>query len=155
MPARRWLVMLVGLAAVVVVGFAVFDPFATVPNGEPGEDALPCEEVLEGGRYPDIPVVEAELLEDCRPELRTVLGTLDAGGPFVYDEDDDIFFNREGYLPGAETGEYRSYTVDTPDLEHRGTRRVITLGDRERSADEWEERFYTDDHYDTFWRIEE
>lgn len=58
-----------------------------------------------------------------------------------------MFGNREGRLPRQPRGWYREYTVDTPGLQHRGTRRIVTGG---APPSEW---FYTDDHYDSFRRF--
>ncbi len=55
-----------------------------------------------------------------------------------------MFGNRERRLPQRPRGYYREYTVRTPDLGHRGARRIVTGGD---PPDVW---YYTDDHYETF-----
>ena len=55
-----------------------------------------------------------------------------------------MFGNREGHLPRESRGWYREYTVATPGLSHRGTRRIITGGNPPQA---W---YYTDDHYDSF-----
>ena len=50
----------------------------------------------------------------------------------------------EQRLPQRPRGYYREYTVRTPDLGHRGARRIVTGGD---PPEVW---YYTDDHYETF-----
>ena len=70
------------------------------------------------------------------------------GGPFAHRQDGSTFQNREGRLPRKPRGYYREYTVETPGLSHRGARRIVTGG---RPAEVW---YYTDDHYDSFRRIE-
>jgi ribonuclease T1 len=75
-------------------------------------------------------------------EARTTLSLIDAGGPFPYSQDGVVFQNREGLLPKKSAGYYHEYTVKTPGSSDRGARRIIvgTAG----------ERYYTDDHYDSF-----
>ena len=69
------------------------------------------------------------------------------GGPYPFDEDDGIFANRERILPRQARGYYREYTVVTPGSRDRGARRIISGTDGDR--------YYTDDHYDSFRQIEE
>jgi len=71
------------------------------------------------------------------------------GGPFPYQKDGDVFGNRERLLPIKKRGYYREYTVKTPGLSHRGTRRIV-CGGRPQAPDSC---FYTDDHYASFRRI--
>ena len=56
------------------------------------------------------------------------------------------FENREDLLPDQPLGYYREYTVPTPGSETRGARRIV--------AGEGGEYYWTDDHYDSFSRIE-
>ncbi|MFD4035199.1 ribonuclease domain-containing protein [Streptomyces sp. NPDC058637] len=69
--------------------------------------------------------------------------SLDAGGPFPFDQDGAVFQNREGILPSQGTGHYHEYTVITPGSETRGARRIVT-------GDEVEEDYCTADHYESF-----
>lgn len=91
-------------------------------------------------------------LELCRslpPEARETIALVDDGGPFPYpDNDDKRFGNYEGVLPDEKLGYYREYTVDTPGINHRGARRIITGGDG--AGREW---YYTADHYESFCEI--
>ena len=82
---------------------------------------------------------------DLPPEAHDTLELIDAGGPFPHDEDDETFGNFEGLLPDHERGYYREYTVETPGLDHRGARRIVT-----GSAGEY---YWTQDHYASFERI--
>lgn len=82
------------------------------------------------------------------PEARATIGMIQRGGPFPHRQDGSTFGNREGRLPRKPRGWYREYTVDTPGLDHRGARRIVTGGDPPR---DW---YYTDDHYDSFRRFE-
>lgn len=79
-----------------------------------------------------------------------VMGQISQGGPFRYEKDGSVFFNREGLLPRHKRGYYREYTVPTPGLNHRGARRIVCGGERPRAPDAC---FYTEDHYASFRRI--
>lgn len=78
------------------------------------------------------------------PEARATIALIQRGGPFPHRQDGSVFGNRENRLPSRPRGYYREYTVDTPGLEHRGTRRIVTGGD---PPDVW---YYSDDHYASF-----
>lgn len=71
------------------------------------------------------------------------------GGPFPYEKDGTVFGNRERLLPIKSRGHYREYTVATPWLNHRGTRRIV-CGGKPREPDAC---YYTADHYASFRRI--
>lgn len=90
-----------------------------------------------------LPVLQ---VEDLPPEAAETLELIDAGGPFPHDEDGTVFGNFEGILPDHERGYYHEYTVETPGLDHRGARRIVT-GDED-------EFFWTEDHYESFARIQ-
>lgn len=77
-------------------------------------------------------------------EARQTIALIQRGGPYPYDQDGSVFANREGHLPSRPRGYYHEYTVDTPGLSHRGTRRIVTGGDPVQA---W---YYSDDHYDSF-----
>ena len=66
-------------------------------------------------------------------------------GPFPYRQDGAVFENREGLLPDADDGYYHEFTVETPGSADRGARRIV-VGNQG-------EAYWTDDHYDSFWRI--
>jgi ribonuclease T1 len=78
-------------------------------------------------------------------EARETLALIDKGGPFPYERDGGVFGNFEKRLPIRERGYYLEYTVRTPGVKHRGARRIV--------AGRNGERYYTDDHYQTFRRI--
>ncbi len=82
------------------------------------------------------------------PEAHRTLDLIARGGPFPHRQDGSVFGNREGRLPSRQRGYYREYTVDTPGLNHRGARRIVTGG---RPPTEY---YYTDDHYETFRRFD-
>ena len=93
----------------------------------------------------------AEVLTQSQlpPEARTTLDLIRRGGPFPYPQDNATFSNRERILRPQPRGYYREYTVVTPGLKHRGARRIIAGGNPPR------EFFYTEDHYQSFRRIQE
>ncbi|MFJ5530495.1 ribonuclease domain-containing protein [Streptomyces sp. NPDC093261] len=68
---------------------------------------------------------------------------IDNGGPFPYAQDGVVFQNREGVLPKQRSGYYHEYTVKTPGSSTLGARRIVT-------GQEYEEDYYTSDHYATF-----
>jgi ribonuclease T1 len=81
------------------------------------------------------------------PEGRAVLKAIKQGGPFEYDRDGVVFGNFERVLPKRQRGYYHEYTVKTPGVRNRGTRRII--------SGEVNEYYYTADHYQSFARIKE
>jgi ribonuclease T1 len=78
------------------------------------------------------------------PEAADTLARIAHGGPFTHRQDGVVFNNREGHLPPMPEGYYHEYTVETPNLDYRGARRIITGGTPPRIY------YYTDDHYRTF-----
>lgn len=78
------------------------------------------------------------------PQARSTIALIQRGGPFPHPQDGNVFGNYEGHLPRQPRGWYHEYTVDTPGLNHRGSRRVVTGGNPPR---EW---YYSDDHYRSF-----
>ncbi len=86
-------------------------------------------------------------LAELPPEARRTIALIRAGGPFPYAKDGAVFSNRERALPKERRGYYREYTVKTPRVRTRGARRIIWGAGGEY--------YYTDDHYNRFWRIRE
>ncbi|MFC4762710.1 ribonuclease domain-containing protein [Dyella koreensis] len=78
------------------------------------------------------------------PEARDIVERIQRGGPFAHRQDGTVFGNREGRLPAQPNGYYHEYTVETPGLNYRGARRIITGGNPPVIY------YYTDDHYRTF-----
>ncbi len=74
-----------------------------------------------------------------------------AGGPFRYDKDGVVFGNREARLPRKPRGFYREYTVPTPGSRNRGARRIVCGGEVMQKP---ETCFYTQDHYQSFQKID-
>jgi ribonuclease T1 len=71
------------------------------------------------------------------------------GGPFETEKDGVVFGNRERLLPAKKRGYYREYTVPTPGLSHRGTKRIVCGGQPSLP----EVCYYTADHYASFRKI--
>jgi ribonuclease T1 len=85
---------------------------------------------------------------DLPPEAHEVIEDIEAGGPYEHPRNDGVRFgNREGLLPDEDPDYYREFTVETPGLDHRGERRIVTGGPDERDPEHW---YYTDDHYESF-----
>ncbi|SDR81730.1 Guanyl-specific ribonuclease Sa [Corynebacterium timonense] len=85
-------------------------------------------------------------------EAWDTIRAVEDGGPFPYPEHDDRRFgNYENVLPDEDLGYYREYTVDTPGLNHRGQRRIVTGGGADGDVDEW---YYTGDHYESFCEVQ-
>jgi ribonuclease T1 len=76
-------------------------------------------------------------------------GLIRQGGPFPNEKDGVVFGNRERLLPAHQRGYYREYTVRTPGVSHRGTRRIV-CGGQPKTPDAC---YYTADHYANFRRI--
>ena len=82
---------------------------------------------------------------DLPAEARDTLKLIDKGGPYPFSRDGVVFGNFEKILPKQDRGYYREYTVKTPGESDRGARRIVT--------GKGGERYYTDDHYESFRRI--
>lgn len=119
-------------AAVAVIALGHGAPWAKGPApGRPADSAV---------------VALTDLPRQAQDTHRLIL----AGGPFPYDKDGTVFFNRERLLPGKPRGHYREYTVRTPGVRHRGARRIVCGGQPPTKP---EVCYYTDDHYASFRRI--
>lgn len=88
-------------------------------------------------------------IADLPREARQTLALIQRNGPFPFDRDGIEFRNFERRLPRAERGHYREYTVKTPGERSRGARRIIAGGNPPSVF------YYTDDHYNSFRRIQE
>jgi ribonuclease T1 len=84
---------------------------------------------------------------DLPKEAQDTLKLIDQGGPYPYSRDGVVFGNLEKILPKRDRGYYHEFTVKTPGENDRGARRIVTGNAGER--------YYTDDHYDSFRRIAE
>jgi len=87
---------------------------------------------------------------DLPNEAQRTLSLIEQGGPFPYTKDGTTFGNYERRLPAQRRGYYHEYTVKTRGARNRGARRIICGGDQ-RAANEC---YYTEDHYNSFQRIQ-
>ena len=105
-------------------------------------------------------------VSDLPSEARQIHHVLMRGGPFEHRKDGTIFGNREGLLPEKPRGYYREFTVETPGSRDRGARRLVVGGcgaqTSERRGQVWARRcsrenpiYWTDDHYRSFWRVDD
>lgn len=118
---------------------ATADPSAHARDG-PAADARAA-----GGRPGPGEILVSQLPHEARVTLALIL----KGGPYPYDKDGTVFGNREGLLPKQRRGYYTEYTMRTPNVKHRGARRIVAGGASGRLV----EFYYTDDHYQSFRRI--
>lgn len=126
--SRRITVALVGLVVLVLAGWFVQSRIADEPP--PSSTGMP-----------------ERALSELPAEAGATWRLIGRGGPFPYPEDDAaVFGNREGLLPDEDPGYYREYTVPTPDSPDRGARRIVTGAE--------DEVYYTDDHYESFVRVD-
>jgi len=94
--------------------------------------------------------IETVVLSTLPPQAQRTKRLILEGGPFPYDKDGTVFFNRERLLPLHPRGYYREYTVKTPGARDRGARRIVCGGTRPTAP---EACYYTADHYASFRRI--
>jgi ribonuclease T1 len=80
-------------------------------------------------------------------EADDTLALIAQGGPFPFSQDGVVFSNYEGVLPTQSYGYYNEYTVITPGSPTRGARRIVT-------GQQYQEDYYTSDHYATFYLID-
>lgn len=83
------------------------------------------------------------------PQGQDIYQRIRQGGPFAFEKDGVVFGNRERLLPTNKRGYYREYTVKTPGVRHRGTRRIVCGG----PATVPDACYYTADHYASFRKI--
>lgn len=82
-------------------------------------------------------------------QIDNTIALIKQGGPYPYpNKDGSTFYNRENRLPAKPKGYYREYTVPTPNVSHRGARRIVTGGKPP------EVYYLTLDHYDSFSPLE-
>ncbi|MFE5795023.1 ribonuclease domain-containing protein [Streptomyces sp. NPDC056503] len=128
--------LLTGCSAGTAPSTATAAPSRTAATAAPAPSVAPTAPPSRASGLPT--VREAEL----PPEARRTLALIRAGGPFPYAKDGSVFSNFERILPPRKRGYYHEYTVRTPGERDRGARRVVTGTEGER--------YYTDDHYESF-----
>lgn len=109
------------------------------------------------GSQPSQSVIREVAVAALPAEAQRTLQLIKQGGPYPYERDGAAFGNYEKLLPQRERGYYREYTVKTPGIKGRGTRRIIAgcAPAAGRPCGASGERYYTDDHYQSFRRIRE
>ena len=136
---KRTLLILTLLLALAVVFWPRTATQQTPAPMPPGAQSAPA--IIHAP--PSSPMVDA--MPSFLPrEARDMVAVIQRGGPFGHRQDGNAFGNREGLLPQKQHGYYREFTVDTPGVNHRGARRIVTGGSPPQV---W---YYTDDHYDSF-----
>jgi ribonuclease T1 len=132
------------LAALVVLALLAFGGTGVLTQLTAGTTtAGPSSTAPDPGAAAGNPSGLPEVLESRLPaEARSTLSLIRAGGPYRYSQDDQVFGNFERVLPRKDRGYYREYTVPTPGESDRGARRIV--------AGDSGEKYYTDDHYETF-----
>ncbi|MEX3513688.1 MULTISPECIES: ribonuclease domain-containing protein [unclassified Corynebacterium] len=146
---KSWPVALGGLAVVLIAGYFSLD------LGGSGSGDVSGAETGSGGAGSSETAVSAENdtceLSSLSEEAAETVETIQAGGPYPHpDNDNQRFGNYEGVLPDQASDYYREYTVETPGLNHRGERRIVTGGGSETDPEHW---YYTSDHYESFCEI--
>ena len=141
MRRNPWLILLLLGAGLAWLWWSSREPTPAVV-AQPNASGQPAE------RFPAPPTSGPRTSIALPAEALRTIALIQRGGPYPYRQDDGVFGNRERRLPQKPRGWYREYTVETPGLNHRGARRIVTGGDPPR---EW---YYTDDHYDSFRRFD-
>jgi len=139
-PGRRLTVALVGLIALVVVGWFVKD---NVSNPEKPPASIPASASALAGVPGAKSGLDVKALSSLPKEAASTWKLIGSNGPFPHPRNDGVTFqNREKRLPQKDSGYYKEYTVPTPGSQDRGARRLVTGSEKEV--------FYTGDHYSSF-----
>lgn len=80
------------------------------------------------------------LPRDVQREIGRIRTTLNNGGNFPFKKDNKTYANKNGALPH---GKYKEFTVRTPGVNDRGSRRIVIEQNSKRM-------YYTNDHYRSF-----
>lgn len=132
--AKKWRVRLVG-------GLALTAALLTALGTVMVQARAPSSSLLPGSSVASVG------LTGLPPQGQEVMELIRQGGPFRYEKDGTVFGNRERLLPSQKRGYYREYTVPSPELSHRGAKRIVCGGQKPRAPDAC---FYTEDHYSSF-----
>lgn len=143
---RTLLLVLVAVAAAVVL--TRLDGGSAPSTGPALAPGTPTSQAPTGSASGDIDPASGLVwvaVADLPGDAQGVLELIEVGGPFACDKDGSTFGNYEGILPGRERGYYAEYTVILDCSGNRGARRIVAGDDGER--------YYTDDHYESFERV--
>jgi ribonuclease T1 len=135
----------VALPAAAALAAPAAETTSAPPTAAPSPTLRPARATPTRGPPATIDGLPTILPADLPPEALDTLDLIDRGGPFPFSRDGVVFQNREQLLPRQPQGYYHEYTVITPGSSDRGARRII--------AGEAGERYYTDDHYDSFYVV--
>lgn len=145
MRVRRLAALLAVLLGLVVLAF-MLGSLPQTGTGPTGAGPAAPSQSTSASRTPaavanpsGLPEIKASELP---PEARQTLDLITRGGPYPYSRDNVPFGNFERILPRKASGYYREFTVRTPGESDRGARRIV--------AGEAGEKYYTDDHYQSF-----
>ncbi|QNE89966.1 ribonuclease [Corynebacterium incognita] len=120
-------------------------------GGSSGGDAATATKQVAASSAASASGLDKCALDTLPDEAEDTADDILAGGPYDHpDNDNKRFGNYEGVLPKESKNYYREYTVDTPGLNHRGARRIVTGGGTETDPEVW---YYTNDHYESFCEI--
>lgn len=135
--------------AALIVGYFQRDRNVTIPTSTSAPPSVTRTVTVapETRQAPAEASKASEIPEAERAAVLKTLALIERGGPFPHKQDGTVFANREGRLPQQRRGYYREYTVPTPGSRTRGARRIV--------RGEGGETYYTNDHYNTFRRIDE
>ncbi|MDQ4503834.1 ribonuclease domain-containing protein [Sinomonas sp. ASV322] len=134
---------LIAVVAVAVVGLLFFRPGAAPTGAAIAPSAASQSKGQPSGAAHANPSALPEIKASQLPrEAQETLALIAKGGPYPYSRDGINFGNFEGRLPKESSGYYSEYTVATPGEADRGARRII--------VGKATEKYYTDDHYNSF-----
>ena len=80
--------------------------------------------------------------KDLPQEADEMLKWIKKGHPYPFPKDGTEFINYEKLLPMKESNYYMEFTVSTPNVTHRGAKRIVVGKNGEI--------YFTGDHYQTF-----
>jgi ribonuclease T1 len=111
----------------------------TPAASEPGRSPAASAPAVDGSGLEAVPA------SSLPPEARETLALIARGGPYPYSRDGAVFSNFERLLPRKPSGYYKEFTVRTPGESDRGARRIV--------VGESGDKYYTPDHYESFFHI--
>jgi ribonuclease T1 len=114
-------------------------PVRSTAASEPGRSTAASAPAVDGSGLEAVPA------SSLPPEARETLALIARGGPYPYSRDGAVFSNFERLLPRKPSGYYKEFTVRTPGESDRGARRIV--------VGESGDKYYTPDHYDSFFHI--
>lgn len=135
---------LLALAAVLVLVVGLGMVLSSTQEG-PVSPPVPAGSTAASAPAVDGSGLEAVPASSLPPEARETLALFARGGPYPYSRDGAVFSNFERLLPRKPGGYYKEFTVRTPGESDRGARRIV--------VGESGDKYYTPDHYESFFHI--